>query len=339
MVNNLQGMKDYTQTLDEKWRRITGEEDKLHAEEQKLYQEMLDTTKRITQELAEKEKTVKEQAGRGAQLILKGAEKGADIIEYVLDLPDGSGDAIEKAAEALGDATEKWLESNAAIQGRAANYQALVQAEKGGILPLFKETRKQVEEYWEKNGVDKAKAMIDGGKSSLDSWLSGLPTSAQKDDAKRFYDAAYSALEARFKELESVAKDFESKWNGVFKGALAASTVDHLVESAPWRMNARTLAEIGTPALVDALIKNMDGYYELSFDESLDKLSQAVSQFPEERREEAKRAVEAVRKAAESSIRDRIKALQQKIGESLNWFQPSALEKTFSRDELKDTLG
>jgi hypothetical protein len=344
MVNNQVGLKSYTQTLDEKWRRITSEDTKLQDEEQKLYQEMLETTKRITQELAEKEKTVKEQAARGGQVILKGVEKTSGLIVegvkqfFGVELPEGTSTAIEKGAEMLGEMTKGWLEANAAIQGRISNYRSLVQAEKGGILPLFRETRKEVAEYWDRNGVEKAKGMLDGGKSSLESWLSGLPTSAQKDDAKRFYDAAYKALEDRFKEMEAVASEFEKKWNGVFKGALATSTIDELVESAPWRMNAKTLAEIGTPALVNTLIKNMDGYYEESFDEPLNKLADAVSKYPEAQREDARRAVEAVRKSVEASIRDRIKTLQEKVAQSLNWFDASALEKTFDRGELKDSL-
>lgn len=350
MVKNLKSLKDYTATLDEKWKKIASEEDKLQAEEQKLYKEMLDMTNGIIKTLAEKERTFQEKAVAAAAKAAAVAAKSKElskaalekIIEFVtgmgVEFPDEYGDLAAMGAEQLKDALEKWLANHALFKARVANYQALVQAEKGGILPLFRETREDVEEYWQKNGTEPAKRMIEGGKSSMDSWLSGLPTSAQKDDAKRFYDAAYAALEKHFKAVESAAADFEKKWNGIFKGALSPTVGDELVDSAAWRMNARTLAEIGTPDLVDALIKRMDGYYEVSFEEPLDQLKAAVEQFPEEHRANAVRAVEEVKKSVEASVRDRIKDMHRQIAESLNWFKPAEIEKVFDRGELKDAL-
>jgi hypothetical protein len=63
-----------------------------------------------------------------------------------------------------------------------------------------------------------------------------------------------------------------------------------------------------------------------------------VSGLPEGSRAGALEAVEALRKDIESSIRDRIVAIHQQIAGSLNWFQPSAIEKAFDRSELKRAL-
>jgi hypothetical protein len=341
LVANQQSLKDYTQTLDEKWKKITGEEDTLHAEEQKAYKEMLELTNKVVKELSEKHKTAYEQIRKAEQEvvdILK-VEKAADVIMSVLEIKlPGAGAVVKSVAQTVGLFNQVWLESNPAILGRMANYQSLVQAEKGGILPLFKETRKQVAEYWEKNGIDKAKNMVSGARSSLDSWLSSCPTSAQKDDAKRFYDAVYSAIEKHIQAVEASASEFEKKWNGVFKGALSATVVDDLVDSKEWSLNAKEFVEAGTFAVVNDLVKQMDGYYSSSFQDSLGRLKEMVSGLPEGSRAGALEAVEALRKDIESSIRDRIVAIHQQIAGSLNWFQPSAIEKAFDRSELKRAL-
>lgn len=341
LVANQQSLKDYTQTLDEKWKKITGEEDKLHTEEQKAYKEMLELTNKVVKDLSEKHRTAYEQIRKAEQEVLDvlKVEKAADVILKALDIKlHGAGSVIKSAAQTVGLFNQIWLETNPAILGRMANYQALVQAEKGGVLPLFKETRKQVAEYWEKNGIDKAKNMVSGARSSLDNWLSSCPTSAQKDDAKRFYDAVYSAIEKHIAAVETTASEFEKKWNGVFKGALSSTVVDDLIDFNEWKMNARTFVEAGTFAAVDDLVKQMDGYYSSSFQDSLGQLKEMVSGLPEGSRAGALEAVEALRKEIESTIRDRIVAMHQQIANSLNWFQPGAIEKAFDRSELKGAL-
>jgi hypothetical protein len=338
LVANRQSLKNYTDMLDQKWRTIVGEGNKLQSEEKKLYDEMVDMTKKIVSDFAAAERTVYEKSRQGGNYVLIGAEKGADLIEWVLNLPDGTADAIGKAAEALREENERWLEGNQYIQGRMANYRALVQAEKGGVLPLFKETRRQVYEYWDRNNVERARDWIARAKRSLEDWLTACPTHAQQDDAKRFYDEAFKAVEKHLENVEAVASEFETRWNGVFKGALATTTIDELLDTASWRMNAETLVAIRTPALVDELVKKMDGYYEESFAAPLDKLKQQVDGLSDEQKAEAVRAVELVRKSAEESVKARVKSLQQQVAASLNWFQPDAIQKSFDRTDLQGSL-
>jgi len=341
LVANRQNLKSYTDTLDQKWRTIVGEGNKLQTDEKKVYDEMVDMTKRIVSEFAESERTMYEQTRQGGNLVLKGVEKGADIIEWVFDLPEGTADVLEKAAEALRERNEKWLEGNQYLQGRLANYKALVQAEKGGVLPLFKETRRQVYEYWDRNNAERARDWLAKAKSSLEEWLTACPTYGQQDDAKRFYEEAFKLVEKHLNNVEAVASEFESTWNGVFKGALAPTTIDELIDTAAWRMNAETLAAIRTPSVVDELVKKMDGYYEESLAAPLEKLREHVQEIKEltdDQRAEALRAVDLVRKRAEDSVKARVKTLQQQVAASLNWFQPDAIQKSFDRTEMQGSL-
>ncbi|MEO8061929.1 MAG: hypothetical protein ABI821_04185 [Pseudomonadota bacterium] len=340
LVTNRESLRDYTQTLDQKWRTIVDEGNKLQSEEKKLYDEMLEMTKRIVEDFGATERTYYEQMRNLAQYPLIVAEKLGGTIADLAGLPDGVGEIGEQIAEKLRDRNAAWLESNRALQGRAANYRSLVQAEKGGVLPLFKETRRQVYEYWDKNNVERARDWLKKFQSSLESeWVAHCPTYGQQDDARDFYRAALERVEKHLQAVETVGKEFEEKWNGVFKGALAAKTIDELVDNTPWRVNAETLVSIRTPAVVTELLKKMDGYYEESFEQPLAKLKDKAEDLTGEMREEALRAIELARKRVEQSVRDRIKAFQAEIGASLRWFDPDEIKKTLDRSELEDGLG
>lgn len=154
---NRESLKAYTETLDQKWRAIVDEGNKLQSEEKKLYEEMLAMTKRIVEEFTTNERTYQEKIRYVGQFPLLAIEKLGGMAADLAGLPDGAGEAAEKVAEWLREKNQAWLESNRTLQGRAANYRALVQAEKGGVLPLFKETRQQVYEYWDKNNLERAR--------------------------------------------------------------------------------------------------------------------------------------------------------------------------------------
>lgn len=176
-------------------------------------------------------------------------------------------------------------------------------------------------------------------RSSLESeWVSACPTYGQQDDAKDFYKDAFGRIEKHFKALEDVAKRFEEKWNGVFKGALAPKTIDELLDMNTWRLNSETLASIRMPAVIDGLWEKIDAYYDQSFENPIKKLEDEASDLEGERREQALRAAEHMRKRVEAAVRDRIKQFRNDVANSLRWFEPDEIKKTLDRSELEDGL-
>lgn len=133
-----ESLKEYTEALDQKWRTIVDEGNKLQSEEKKLYEEMLAMTKRIVDEFTATEKTFQEKMRYVGQFPLLAVEKLGGMAADLGGLPDGAGEAAEKAAEYLREKNQQWLESNNALKGRAANYRALVQAEKGACCRCSK---------------------------------------------------------------------------------------------------------------------------------------------------------------------------------------------------------
>lgn len=339
LVTNRKSLRAYTEALDQKWRTIVGEGNTLQSEEKKLYDEMLAMTNRIVDEFKAMDRTYQEKVRYVGQFPLLAVEKIGGTIADLAGLPDGVGEAAEKLAEWLRQQNEAFLEGNRALQGRAANYRSLVQAEKGGVLPLFKETRRQVYEYWDKNNVERARDWMKRFQQSLESeWVTSCPTYGQQDDAKDFYKAALERVDKHLKAVEAVGKEFEEKWTGVFKGALAPKTIDELVDATTWRVNAETLVSIRTPEVVTGVLNKMDGYYEESFERPLKSLIDKADDLPNAGRQEAMQAIELARKRVEESVRDRIRAMRNDIGASLRWFESDEVKKTLDRSELESNL-
>jgi hypothetical protein len=339
ICENRESLRAYTDTLDQKWRAIVDEGNKLQSEEKKLYDEMVEMTKRIVDEFTITERTYYEKMRNLGQYPLIVVEKLGSGISQLTGLPDGVSDAAEKAAEWLRERNQQWLEGNRNIQGRAANYRALVQAEKGGVLPLFKETRRQVYEYWEKNKIENSRAWMDRVRASLESeWIGSIPTDGQKDDARDFYKAAMERLEKHYKAAEDLAKQFEEKWNGVFKGALAPKTMDELLELPIWQVNAETLASIRTPSVINGLWEKMDGYYAQAFEGPVKKLEEEAQHLEGERKEQALEAAQQIRKRVETAVRDRLKEFHDQVAASLRWFETDEIRRTLDRSELRNNL-
>src|SRR5262249_20925847 len=124
LVTNRESLREYTQTLDQKWRAIVDEGNKLQSEEKKLYDEMLAMTNRIVEEFKAVDRTYQEKVRYVGQFPLLAAEKLGGTIAGLAGLPDGVGEAAETVAGWLREKNQAWLESNRALQGRAANYRA-----------------------------------------------------------------------------------------------------------------------------------------------------------------------------------------------------------------------
>jgi hypothetical protein len=339
LVKNKASLEEYTKTLDGKWRAIVDNGNKLQAEEQSIYSEMLESTRRIVADFAAAERTAAEQMVYAGTFPVMIAEKLGGPIAGFFNPPEGMGKAIELAAGHLRGKMMFWLDANRALWGRLANYKALVQAEKGGVLPLFKETRREVHAYWECNKIDLARDWMSRFRSSLEGeWISRCPTAGQQEDAKAFYNAAFERVDEHLKSVETVARLFEDTWSGVFKGALAPKTIDELVDSQSWRANADELIAIRTPEVVGDLLNKLEGYYEESLERPLNSLLDRVGDLPEPAREEARRAIEQAKKRVEESLKTRIHDMQRQIGESLRWFEPAQIQQALDRGELEGEL-
>jgi hypothetical protein len=359
LVENAVKLESYTKALDERWRKITADEKGVRSEEQKLYQDMLASVRKVIAELATSERTFQEKVAQVAAANSELAKEGYEFTkQFVAALASNEVNLPSKYAEWMvqwSQRIENWITSffpsqisdaHAKIMqlanewmARVATYERLVQIEKAGILPFFKETRKEVYEFWRTDGSERAEAMIKSARESLDRWLSdGSPTAAQKEEAKSFCELAYNAAGKHIDKVKSIARAFEDRWEGVFKGPFKVTTMDELVDAETWRMNARTLVEASTFACVDAYFDHLNMYYENSFAESLSELETAMRQLPPVPQAEALRIVGKLKELSEREISARIKALRDQAKSSLAPLGNDQIKKLFDRSGLEGWL-
>jgi hypothetical protein len=348
LVANRQSLTTYTGELEQKWRALVDNEKQLQSDEQRVYAEMLDRVKGSIRELAEKERTAREKAVVVAEGVRRVAADSAGakvvggfakmLLAQIGITTSLQSDTIKQMAAYPAVYVDVWLATNDHILGRIRQFESLVNAEKGGVLPLFKETRRQVYEYWERNNAGRAKEMIDKGRVSLDEWLAACATDGLRDDAQRFYNDVYSRTETHLKAVQSIARDFEARWEGVFKGALAVRTCDEFVDAAGWRTRAAELASVQLGSVAESMKAKMDGYYEESFALPLTQLKELVRDSNEPEKDEVIRVVDALITQAKTEIGNRVQQMRQEIDRTRALLEGGNFPNLLAHGDMKASM-
>jgi len=237
---------------------------------------------------------------------------------------------------------EEWVAWNKYLQERMQSYLDLLKVQEGVILPALKGARDQVYSYWNENGTKTSRVWIDLTRESLDSWENGLITDGQKSDGHEFSKSIYDAIQTQWKDVESIGKSFEEKWEGVFLGPLKASVQDKLSDAIAWKESASALLSVGVIELAEAYFKDVDEIYSSLLEEPLRKLQEDADRLLEGRQGEksvaAMQALSDVRSRVTSELADRFKAYVEVIKESYKPLEPGNVERLFDRSEFAESL-
>jgi hypothetical protein len=178
----------------------------------------------------------------------------------------------------------------------------------------------------------------DQARSSLDDWKSRYATSAQRDDAGRFSADVYSKIKDRWKSVKNVADKFEERWRGIFYGQLAPEIEDKLTDAAEWKQNVDALVSMGIVDIGQTVLNECDEIYKVNLDEPLTQLLARIENLPDEQKAEVKEAVEEIQEKIRSQIRELLVSLHRQVAETLNWFQPEAIQELLDRGDLQKLL-
>ena len=344
LVKNREDLSQYTENLSQIWDALVRTTEDAEAEQQKSYNDVLELTRAATRKIAEEDPVFREKAGKvfGWALSKGGANNIGDFLETILGLPDGSGGLITRLAEMLGAKMEEWVAWNKYLQERMQSYLDLLKVQEGAILPALKGARDQVYSYWNENGTKTSRVWIDRARESLDSWENGLITDGQKSDGHEFSKSIYDAIQTQWKDVESIGKSFEEKWEGVFLGPLKASVQDKLSDAIAWKESASALLSVGVIELAEAYFKDVDEIYSSLLEEPLRKLQEDADRLLEGRQGEksvaAMQALSDVRSRVTSELADRFKAYVEVIKESYKPLEPGNVERLFDRSEFAESL-
>jgi hypothetical protein len=228
---------------------------------------------------------------------------------------------------------------DSALVDREQKYRRALQEAQGGSLPMFKECRQQVYEYWNEKGIKASSVRPELARSSLEEWQTRCATSAQEEDADSFSRDIYEATRDNPRKfVEKVGDAFEQKWQGIFRGALSPEIEDKLTDATEWNGYTDALQSMGIADVAQTVLNDCDEIYKANLLEPLKQLLEVVDGLPEGRKGEAKEAIESIKEAMQSKVGDLMVTLRQRLADTRLRFDRDELKKMLDRGELKKLL-
>lgn len=232
---------------------------------------------------------------------------------------------------------EKLATFSRAYRERAEEYRRLMSIEKGGVLTMFKNTRAQVAEYEKNNNLVTAQIMRDESKRALSDWA-GNTVSAQKDDAAEFNGRIFDVIDRNWKVTEEIAKQFQSKFAGVFTAPLTSDTLETLTESYLFRQAIDSVNGRGTTAKIDEAQKALAASVSDTVEQAAQPLESMCLDWPAELKEAAQLSNAEFRKYVHDRLKSQIDTSLQYLGELRILLDPPKVVADFSREELEAML-
>ena len=285
------------------------------------------------------------------ELLGRLTDVGAALVEIVKKWfiddnikPDGTPDDIDAPAvavlEQLKLMAEAAMEKAKKYREAIRSYQDLVSRQKGSVLTMFNKTRQDVDQYLRSNGIGQAQTYLDQAKAGIDSWISGLPTSCQRDDGAVFRDDLNRTLDLVFKRTKDLDDQFKAKFQGALLSPLSNETIETLAQHQLFKEKfdkikdrdlPRRLADI-QEELPEQVIKIDDKLREL-----VDSVSD-VSGLPDDVRQMTREITGEFREYVRERIKTQIEALLPIIDELKKLMIPSNLDQDLNRQELENML-
>jgi len=338
ILGNMQEIQAYMQSLDKAWEQIISQVEETHKDEQESYKEILELVKETARQLAEDKKNWIEKSAVFGGWVSGLISKVGDLIEFLLQLHEGTGKIIEMGGELAEKSLEYWTENNRYLRERMERLLKSIEAEKGGALPIFKEIRQQVYDYWNEKGAKTSRVHLETARSSLDSWKSSRLTSGSRDDAESFSADIFTLLSSHMDKVEKAAKDFEEKWNGIFLGSLHATTQDKLTDAEQWKQDVESLLEIEFSDKAADFLSSLDEIYGKNYTEPFGKLKDAVEDLPDENehKKEVLDAIADLREKIQSQIAERLPPLKEQIGMVQQQLSPGSPDQKAFEERMSE---
>jgi hypothetical protein len=178
------------------------------------------------------------------------------------------------------------------------------------------------------------------GKAGVDSWISGLPTSRQRDDGAAFRDDVDRTLDLVFRRTKDLDDQFKSKFQGALLSPLSNETVETLSQQ---RLFKEALDKIKDRNLPERLANIQEELPEqvIKIDDKLRELVESVSgmsELPDEAKGVAREMTGGFRDHVRDRIKSQVEMLLPIIDELKKEMIPSNLDQDLNREELKNML-
>lgn len=151
----------------------------------------------------------------------------------------------------------------------------------GSILVSLSQTRKDVDDFLQNNGMDRLRQVYDRATYALDQWASGASSDGQRSDAEELRRAMKEAFSKRFERMTHEFEEFVRANQGRFLGTVDHATAEQLLWEDIWVDREQGIAHLG---LDDRLREWRAGTLEVrgTFDTASSQLFEKLRVLPPE---------------------------------------------------------
>ncbi len=352
--------------LQDTWTFLLSKNNGIQTDEMRAMQDMDQMVQGIVSELDSSSRMMLDNSARAAEAIKRSAEslkekirdglgRAGGAVEIAIEIvkklimdeikPDGFPDEVEEPIEAMLKEMEAKIgilvERAQKYRSTLASYKDLVSTQKGSVLTLFNKTRKDIDAYLENNNISKAKVWLDQAKGQLNDWVSGLPTSGQRDDGAIFRNDIYHQLDDMWKTTVDLDAKFRSQFQGAFLSPLSNETIETLAHGYLFREQLRKTNSRDAARMLSAYRENLPEqlhHVEESFVELNDPVAALLESLPSEVRDLARSRNKDFQEYAHDRIKRQMESLFPAIDELKQILTPSNVESDFNCQELEDML-
>jgi hypothetical protein len=285
------------------------------------------------------------------QLLGRLTDVGAALVEMVKKWfidenikPDGTPDDIDGPADAVLEQlklmAEAAMEKAKKYREAVRSYQDLVSKQKGSVLTMFNKTRQDVDQYLRSNGIGQAQNYLDQAKAGLESWISGLPTTCQRDDGAVFRDDLNRALDLVFKRTKDIDDQFKAKFQGALLSPLSNETIETLAQHRLFKDQFDKIKDRDLSRRLEDIQEELPEQV-IKIDDKLRELVDSVSDtsgLPDEVRQVTREMTGDFREYVRERIKTQVEALLPIIDELKALMIPANLDHDLNREELESML-
>jgi hypothetical protein len=261
----------------------------------------------------------------------------AYLKDQFVDLPSEADPEIDRQKTQIQIYIEKLALFSRAYRERAQEYRSLMSIEKGGVLTMFKNTRAQVAEYEKNNNLTTAQIMRDEAKRFLSEWQNAV-IGGQRADAAEFNAKIFDLIDRNWKVTEELAKQFQSKFSGIFTAPLTSDTLETLTESYMFRQAIDGINGRGVSGKIDDTRRLLADSVSETVGKVVQPLEDMSLDWPSELKEAARLSNDHFREYVRGKLKSQIDLALNSLGELRILLDPPKVAADFTREELDAML-
>lgn len=288
---------------------------------------------------------------------LKDASTGTGILDKIMasraatSWIDATSQGVDAVIASIGDAmvreigndADDWQKIFENFQAQAGSLRSLRDAERDGIHRIFKDARREAEDFVQKPVPERARALDGEARTFLSDWGSNLLSDGARRDAQAVSDDIYEVTKRKLAMIDDLYREFESQNKGRFYGSLADDVVGALIVRERWRQRLQTSSDYRVLETVQTFRSLAERRYDVDLGAAFRELIDAASArpVPDDRASARSDLVGQLRdkwSTTDSKIEATLATYLSELDSVRRFVEASEFAELFRRSELESSL-